>query len=58
MTGVTQWSPREAKVGEVTAGDVTIFKSVGVGIQDAAIARAVVDCAKQHGIGTVVDNYD
>ncbi|KAF5392249.1 hypothetical protein D9757_001537 [Collybiopsis confluens] len=47
-------------------GPVTIFKSVGVGLQDVAIACAVVDKAEElerlsgstNTIGTVVPDYD
>ena len=39
-------------------GDVTIFKSVGVGVQDVAISYAVVDRAVQEGIGRVIEGYD
>ncbi|KAJ3018982.1 hypothetical protein NUW54_g204 [Trametes sanguinea] len=39
-------------------GDVTIFKSVGVGVQDAAIACAVVERAVKEKIGVVVEDYD
>lgn len=38
-------------------GDVTIFKSVGVGIQDVAITHAVVQKAKELTIGTTVADY-
>ncbi|OJA08458.1 hypothetical protein AZE42_05055 [Rhizopogon vesiculosus] len=42
---------------EVTkAGKITIFKSVGVGLQDVAIANMVVNLAGE--IGTRVDSYD
>jgi ornithine cyclodeaminase len=40
------------------AGDITIFKSVGVGLQDVAIANLVVDRAEQMGIGTNIVSYD
>ncbi|KAI0694049.1 hypothetical protein BC835DRAFT_1275110 [Cytidiella melzeri] len=53
----SQWSLPETEVQQIRVGDVTIFKSVGVGVQDAAISRAVVDCAKEHGIGTVITDY-
>ncbi|KAF9221153.1 NAD(P)-binding protein [Gyrodon lividus] len=36
---------------------VTIFKSVGVGLQDVAIASVVVSRAQQMGRGTIIDNY-
>lgn len=52
-----KWSPQAERIEEIQSGDVTIFKSVGVGVQDAAISRAVVDAAKGYGIGTVIDNY-
>lgn len=39
-------------------GDVTIWKSVGVGAQDVAIAAAVVKRAEETNVGTVVDGYD
>ncbi|KDQ57877.1 hypothetical protein JAAARDRAFT_176968 [Jaapia argillacea MUCL 33604] len=39
-------------------GDVTIFKSVGVGVQDVAIASAVVKRAEELGLGTKIDDYD
>ncbi|KAI0072603.1 NAD-P-binding protein [Panus rudis PR-1116 ss-1] len=52
---VPVWTPRKAIVDQVhAAGDVTIFKSVGVGIQDVAIAHAVVELAKSSGVGTEV----
>ncbi|KAF7328877.1 hypothetical protein MVEN_02517400 [Mycena venus] len=38
-----------------TTGPVTIFKSVGVGLQDVAIACAVVQKAEELGLGTHVD---
>ncbi|KAJ7143290.1 hypothetical protein C8R43DRAFT_1014974 [Mycena crocata] len=38
-----------------TTGPVTIFKSVGVGLQDVAIACAVVQKAEEMGIGRYVD---
>jgi ornithine cyclodeaminase/alanine dehydrogenase-like protein (mu-crystallin family) len=41
-------------------GPVTIFKSVGVGLQDVAIATAIVDKALSLGdkIGTSINGYD
>jgi ornithine cyclodeaminase/alanine dehydrogenase-like protein (mu-crystallin family) len=48
-----------ARVAEVLgAGDVTIFKSVGVGAQDVAISAAVVDRAIEMGIGTRIPQFD
>lgn len=37
---------------------ITMFKSVGVGLQDVAIACAVVKKAEELGIGLVVNGYD
>ncbi|EAU83505.1 hypothetical protein CC1G_04761 [Coprinopsis cinerea okayama7 len=39
-------------------GPITVFKSVGVGLQDVVVARAVVDQAERLGMGTVVRDYD
>jgi ornithine cyclodeaminase/alanine dehydrogenase-like protein (mu-crystallin family) len=41
-------------------GDITMYKSVGVGLQDVAIACAVVAHAlsRSHGDGTVIERYD
>jgi ornithine cyclodeaminase len=47
-------APRIAGFLSAGAGDVTIFKSVGFGAQDAAIAVATVDRAMEMGIGTIV----
>jgi len=56
---VRSWTPQSELVDAVrTAGDVTIFKSVGVGVQDVAIASAVVNRAQQEGIGSRVDDFD
>ncbi|KAH9944622.1 NAD(P)-binding protein [Amylocystis lapponica] len=58
-TDVPSWVPRDDLVQAIRAsGDVTIFKSVGVGVQDVAIASAVVSFAERKDIGTVVNHYD
>ncbi|KAI1789108.1 NAD(P)-binding protein [Ganoderma leucocontextum] len=55
----TNWSPRGAMIEDIRAsGDVTIFKSVGVGVQDVMIACAVVQRAIEEGIGHVIEGYD
>ncbi|KAJ7787395.1 hypothetical protein B0H14DRAFT_284366 [Mycena olivaceomarginata] len=46
--------PLPVEIGSTT-GPVTIFKSVGVGLQDVAIACAVVQRAEELGLGTYVD---
>jgi len=46
--------------GEVACneGGITMFKSVGVGLQDVAMACAVVKKAEEMGLGTRLDGYD
>ena len=39
------------------AGDITIFKSVGIGLQDVAIAGAVLEKAYALGVGTEIKDY-
>ncbi|KAJ6510572.1 hypothetical protein C8R45DRAFT_892076 [Mycena sanguinolenta] len=46
---------RQPPLAQTTTGPVTIFKSVGVGLQDVAIACAVVEKAEELGLGTYVD---
>jgi len=49
----------EAKCASARAGgDITIFKSVGVGLQDIAITDLVVSRAKQMGVGINIASYD
>jgi ornithine cyclodeaminase/alanine dehydrogenase-like protein (mu-crystallin family) len=43
---------------DLSGGQVTIFKSVGLGVQDVAIAKLVVDLAERKGIGRNLDSYD
>ena len=50
--------PLDALIDEVKRGDVTIFKSVGVGIQDVAIAQAVLTRAQETGIGANITGFD
>ena len=41
------------------SGDrVTVFKSVGLGVQDVAIAKFVVDLAERKGLGYDLNSYD
>ena len=53
-----------AEVGEILAGErvgrtseeqVTLYKSVGVAVQDAVAARLVLDAAEAGGVGTRID---
>lgn len=39
------------------AGDITVFKSVGVGVQDVAIAAFVTQRAQELGLGTRVTGF-
>ncbi|KAM5540090.1 hypothetical protein V8D89_006230 [Ganoderma adspersum] len=55
----SHWTPRRDMAEDIRAsGDVTIFKSVGVGVQDVVIACAVVQRAIEEGIGHVIEDYD
>lgn len=42
------------KPGRESAREITLFKSVGVAVQDVAAARAVLDAAQKIGLGTGV----
>lgn len=53
-----------AEIGEVVAGtaagrrgpeEITLYKSVGVAVQDAAAARLVLDAARRDGAGRLVE---
>ncbi|KAK7036798.1 hypothetical protein VNI00_011464 [Paramarasmius palmivorus] len=50
------WPQEKAKDSPSFDGAITLFKSVGVGLQDVAIACAVVDKAGDAGV--IVNNYD
>ncbi|HET7172353.1 MAG TPA: ornithine cyclodeaminase family protein [Gaiellales bacterium] len=41
--------------GRTSAGEVTLYKSVGVAAQDAAAAALVLDVARERGLGTEVE---
>jgi ornithine cyclodeaminase/alanine dehydrogenase-like protein (mu-crystallin family) len=54
----------DAEIGEIVNGDkpgrqndeeVTFFKSVGLAVQDAATAAAVLEAARTKNLGTVID---
>lgn len=42
------------KAGRISADDVTLFKSLGLGVEDLASARLAVEHARKLGIGTPV----
>jgi len=45
---------RGVKAGRETQSEITLFKSVGSAVQDAAVARAALDRAVQEDLGTIV----
>jgi ornithine cyclodeaminase/alanine dehydrogenase-like protein (mu-crystallin family) len=53
--GVEANSERVAQV--LNGGDVTVFKSVGVGAQDVAISIAAVERAIERQIGTRITYF-
>ncbi|WP_405694061.1 ornithine cyclodeaminase family protein [Streptomyces sp. NBC_01185] len=44
-----------SKPGRTSEADVTLFDSVGVGLQDLAVARLLIDAAHERGRGTRID---
>jgi ornithine cyclodeaminase/alanine dehydrogenase-like protein (mu-crystallin family) len=48
----------EAPAFNLSGDGVTIFKSVGLGVQDVAIATFVADLAERKGIGCNLNSYD
>jgi len=60
MTEIGEFARRDTNgsPGEGFDGPITMFKSVGVGLQDVAIACAVVDHALSRGDGTRIEHYD
>lgn len=43
------------KAGRTTADEITFFKSVGLAVQDVAVARLVVEKALAAGVGTILE---
>ena len=53
------WIPRSDVIEDIgDSGDVTIFKSVGIGLQDVAIAKVVVEKAIAMNVGTRIPSFD
>jgi len=48
----------EARPRDLPADKITIFKSVGLGVQDVVIAKLVVDLAERKGVGCNLNSYD
>jgi alanine dehydrogenase len=44
-----------ARPGRSSAEEITLYKSVGVAVQDAAAAQLVLEAARQQGVGTTVE---
>ena len=64
LTEIGELVPRNKEFGQSIDGRpgkdgiITMFKSVGVGLQDVAIACAVVEYALSRSNGTVIERYD
>jgi ornithine cyclodeaminase/alanine dehydrogenase-like protein (mu-crystallin family) len=43
---------------DLSGNGFTVFKSVGLGVQDVAIAKLVVDLAEERGLGCNLNSYD
>jgi alanine dehydrogenase len=43
------------RAGRIDAGQLTLYKSVGVAVQDAAAAGLILEAARARGVGTEVD---
>ena len=41
--------------GRTSADEITVFDGTGVGLQDLAVASAVVDLAVAKGVATIVE---
>ncbi len=41
--------------GRISSDDITLYNSVGIGIQDLAIGSLLMDRARQNGVGTSID---
>ncbi|MEV6065665.1 ornithine cyclodeaminase family protein [Nocardia sp. NPDC052001] len=44
-----------AKPGRTERDQITLFNSLGIGLQDLAAARLLIDAARKHGIGADID---
>ncbi len=51
MTNWANWSPT-TRPGRAGDHEITLYKSVGLAVQDIATARLVVAAARQKGLGT------
>lgn len=43
---------------ELEGGEVNIYKSVGIAVQDVAVANAMIEAAAELGVGTIIEDYD
>ena len=46
------------KPGRTSETEITIFKSVGIALQDVAVAAAIFEAAQHRGLGTSLDPYE
>jgi ornithine cyclodeaminase/alanine dehydrogenase-like protein (mu-crystallin family) len=56
-----KWMEDEGRMGSLVRernGEISVFKSVGVGVQDVAIAALVLGKAEGMGLGVLVEDYD
>jgi ornithine cyclodeaminase/alanine dehydrogenase-like protein (mu-crystallin family) len=55
----TKYTPNTALCQAIcNHGEITVWKSVGVGVQDVAIAGYVIARAEESGLGVVVDDFN
>lgn len=45
----------DPRIGRRDGDDITLFNSVGIGLQDLVTARVLVDAALERGVGSRVD---
>lgn len=58
---LADYKPAQHSEGQMDIGgkeDIKIFKSVGIGIQDVAIAKLVLDQAEILDVGTTINGWD
>jgi ornithine cyclodeaminase/alanine dehydrogenase-like protein (mu-crystallin family) len=43
---------------QIRGGGLSVYKSVGIAVQDVAVAHTMILAAEDNGVGTVIDHYD
>lgn len=51
-------NPKCPHLPDLSGDKVTVFKSVGLSVQDVVIAKLVVDLAERRGVGCKLNSYD